>query len=206
MDIKSFDRLYPSPAHAAAADLRDRYAPKTLGTKQSAFRHNRSGTITVIVALAGALIGGLVYTLTPAVDRAAKYSISANLPAASPKAATQPIAPEPIATKPATAAHAPSAQRAAALGQSSSAPETVRISPASRGSSKWIADPLSGDALAAALIVDKRRTVELNAEQLRLMAADRQARDTERPDDRGGDAGDRGRTTDRNSPTPSLDS
>lgn len=206
MDIKSFDRLYPSPAHAAAADLRDRYAPKTLVTKQSAFYRNRSGAITVIVALAGAVLGGLVYPLKPAVDRAAKYSISANLPTPTPKSATQPVAPESTATRPVTSVQAPSAQRMAGLHRSNSASETAKVSPASKGSSKWIADPLSGDALAAALIVDKRRTVELNAEQLRLIAADRQARGTARPDDSGGDAEDRDRTTDRNTPASSRGS
>jgi len=177
MDIESFDRQYPSPAHAAAADLRDRYAPKTILTKRRTFYQNRSGAITVVVALTVALLGGFVYVIKPNSDRISKYSIYADLPTPTRKAATQALSSASSLAKQDTVVHEAATRRLTASHVHQPGATTAQPSSPGRGSSRWIANPLSGDALAAALIVDKQQTVELNAEQLRLMTVAHEERD-----------------------------
>jgi hypothetical protein len=167
MDIEEFDRLYPSPAHAAAADLSDRYAPKP-----KRFQRDRSGAVAVIASLVASLLAGSVYALKANEGRAANYSIQTDIPERPSKVVAQQTARTSPATKPIARLGAASAPSVTAFHHSRPAATTYKPIRHRGGASKWIADPLSGDALAAALIVDKRRTVELNAEQLKLMADD----------------------------------
>lgn len=177
MDIELFDRRYPSPAHAAAADLRDRYALTTISTKRRAFHQNNSGAITVVVALAVALLGVVVYVIKPNNDRPIKYSIYAGLPISIQKSTTRSLPIKSSLSKQNTVLHRTAVRHFTASRVHQPRSKIAKSILPGISSSKWIANPLSGDALAAALIVDKRQTVELNAEQLRLMAVTRKEQD-----------------------------
>lgn len=173
MDIERFDRLYPSPAHAAAADLRDRYAPKARMIEPRRLRRNLAGAISVVVGLVAALFGSAAYILELGVKNVSSHAVYADVPARAPHVVIQQLIPAPALTS--SSAHRPaqSTRNLATSHKSGPTPTASKSRQLGKGSSKWIADPLSGDALVAALIVDHRRTVEVNAEQLRLMATDR---------------------------------
>ena len=173
MDIDRFDKLYPTPAHAAAAELSDRYAPKTRTVEPGRSLRDRSGATTIIAGLAAALLGGTGYVLMIGGERAPDHSIHSDIPSQAPRSALQQAAPRTAFVTPIVPGHAPSKQPAKTLRDDRPYPVSKKPSQPGRRPSKWIADPLYGDALAAALIVDKQRTVELNAEQLDLMASDR---------------------------------
>jgi hypothetical protein len=174
MDIERFDKLYPTPAHAAAADLNDRYAPKTGTVEPGRALRDRSGATTIIAGLAAALLGGTGYVLMVGGERAPDRSIHSDTPSRAPRSAVLHAAPRTALVTPIVPDHAQSGQPAKTLGDDGRYRVSKKPSYPNKRSSKWIADPLYGDALAAALIVDKQRTVELNAEQLQLMATNRE--------------------------------
>ncbi len=168
MDIEKFDRLYPSPAHAAAADLRDRYAPRHLQPEPRSLVPDRSGIVIGVAALTAAFLGGAAYVLTAGqtlkpTPSNRKIQVSLAVPAAeqlAPTARVLPVPAQPII--------APRSTIVAGY-RTRAAPELEKPVPERKGSSGWILDPLSGDALAAALVIDKQRTIELNAQQLGKM-------------------------------------
>jgi hypothetical protein len=174
MDIERFDRLYPTPAHAAAADLGDRYASKTRTVGLGQALRDRSGATTIIAGLAAALLGSAGYVLMAGGERAPDHSIHSDIPSRAPRPAVLQTAPRTALVTPIVSDHAPSGQPAKTLGDDRLYRVSKKRSYPNKRSSKWIADPLYGDALAAALVVDKQRTVELNAEQLQLMATNRE--------------------------------
>lgn len=176
MDIEEFDRLYPSPAHAAAADLSDRYAPKPRAAKLRRLHRDPSGTITLVAALLAPLLGGTLYLLKVNGDRPSTYSVQADIPERTTKVVARHAPPAATGTKPLVALRATTERRVSALHSRRPAAPAYKPVRSGAGSSKWIADPLFGEALAAALIVDKNRTIELNADQLKLMAKDNTAK------------------------------
>lgn len=173
MDIEKFDHLYPTPAHAAAADLRDRYAPEALRIEPRRLSRNRAGAISVVVGLAAALFGGAAYLLDLAVTSVPNYAVYADVPPRGPSAVVQQPVPAPALISIPADRPARLARHLATPHKRGPSPTAFKSQQLVKSSSKWIAEPLSGDALVAALIVDHRRTVELNAEQLRLMAEDK---------------------------------
>lgn len=174
IDIKEFDRLYPSPAHAAAADWSDRYLLKRLDPEGSSFLNDRAGIVIGLVALAVGLLGGTAYVLmvgqttkTAAAERTVQ-SVAA-VPAVKRLVPLLPVlhvSAEPTSGLRRTIVEVPRFSHA-----------LKHAKPASerKGSSGWILDPLSGDALAAALVIDKQRTIELNSQQLDAMKTDNRA-------------------------------
>lgn len=171
MDIEKFDRLYPSPAHAAAADLRDRYAPKHVQPESRSLIPDRSGIVIGVAALTAAILGGTAYMLTagqtlkPTAGNRT-IQVSSAVPAVErlvPIARVVPASAQPRVAPRRTIVVAPGTRPAPRLEK----PVHER-----KGSSGWILDPLSGDALAAALVIDKQRTIELNARQLGKMTKD----------------------------------
>lgn len=170
MDIERFDKLYPTPADAAAADLSDRYTSKTRTVELGHALRDRSGATTIIAGLAAALLGGAGFVLMAGGERAADRSIHSDTPSRAPRSAVLQAAPRTALVTPIVPDHARSGQPAKTLGDHGRYRVPKKPSYPNKRSSKWIAEPLYGDALAAALIVDKQRTVELNAEQLQLMA------------------------------------
>ncbi len=171
MDIEKFDRLYPSPAHAAAADLRDRYAPRHLQPEPKSLVPNRSGIVIGVAALAAAFLGGTAYVLTAgqtskATDGKGTILVSSAVPAVEqlvPVARVVPASAEPrIAPR----------RIIVADYRTMAEPKLEKPAPERKGSSGWILDPLSGEALASALVIDKQRTIELNAQQLGKMTKD----------------------------------
>lgn len=173
MDVERFDGLYPTPAHAAAADLRDRYAPQTRIIGPRRLRRDRAGAISVVVGLVAALIGGAAYIMDLGIKNVRNYAVYADVPARVPHVVVQQPVPAPAVTFSPAGRPAQSARYPSTLPKSGPSLAAFKGQQLGNGSSNWIADPLSGDALIAARIVDHRRTVELNAEQLRLMAEDR---------------------------------
>jgi hypothetical protein len=173
MDIERFDKLYPTPADAAAADLGDRYASEARTVELGQALRDRSGATTIIAGLAAALLGGAGYVLMAGGDRAPDNSVHSDTPSRAPRSAVLQAAPRTALVTPIVPDHAPSGQPAKTLGDDRRYHVLKKPSYPNKRASKWIADPLYGDALAAALIVDKQRTVELNAEQLQLMATNR---------------------------------
>ncbi len=171
MDIEKFDRLYPSPAHAAAADLRDRYAPKRIQPEVRSLVTDRSGMIIGVAALTAAFLGGTAYVLTAGQTikaTAGKRTVQVAVAVPStkplvPMTVVVPVPPQPRVAPRRTNVVAPGTRPAPRLEK----PVHER-----KGSSGWILDPLSGDALAAALVIDKQRTIELNARQLGKMTKD----------------------------------
>jgi hypothetical protein len=174
MDIERFDKLYPTPADAAAADRSDRYASETRTVDLGHALRDRSGATTIIAGLAAALLGGAGYVLMAGGDRAPDNSVHSDTPSRAPRSAVQQTAPRTAFVIPIVPDQAPSGQPVKTLRDGRPYPVSKKPSQPGKRPSKWIADPLYGDALAAALIVDKQRTVELNAEQLQLMASDRE--------------------------------
>jgi len=168
MDIEKFDRLYPSPAHAAAADWSDRYAPKHLKPESKSFLVDRSGIVIGVAALAAAFLGGAAYVLTVG-QTVKKSGPKKTIQVATAVPAVKRLVPlAPVMPPPAEPTVAPRRTNVADA-QARSAPERKKLVPTRKGSSGWILDPLSGDALAAALVIDKQRTIELNAQQLGTM-------------------------------------
>ena len=168
MDIDKFDRLYPSPAHAAAADWSDRYLTRRLEPESRSSLTDRSGVVVGVAALVAALLSGTVYVLmagktakTSRVERT--IQLVAAVPVVKRLPPLRPVSPI-TAERTVTLRHT-----TVAVSQVRSAPQRIKPTHAKAGSSGWILDPLSGDALAAALVVDKQRTIELNAQQLGKM-------------------------------------
>lgn len=177
MDVSEFDKKYPSPAHAAAFELEKRYITRSPRSFLR-LRFDRSGAVTVGTALIAAAAGTylLLAELNQRIVRPG--SITAYAPrqvlAYSPTSKRKDyshnsrMAPGSGVIVPQPLARANEANRRRSA-------NVKRITPPV-SKSRWIADPLSGEELRAALIVDKRKTVELNAEQLRLMAQAREQR------------------------------
>ncbi len=168
MDIEKFDRLYPSPAHAAAADWSDRYATKPLPPIRKSFLADRSGLVAGLAALTAALLGIAAYVLT--VEKTGEKSgvkktiqVIAAVPAVKRLALVAPI------TTPAAELTVSPRRINVSNGRARPAPDRKKVVITEKGSSGWILNPLSGDALAAALVIDKQRTIELNAQQLGTM-------------------------------------
>ncbi len=171
MDIEKFDRLYPSPAHAAAADLRDRYAPKRFQPEARSLVTDRSGMIIGVTALTAAILGGTAYVLT-AGQTLKSTAANRTIQVSSAAPAVERLVP--IARVVPASAQPRVAPRRAIVAdyQTRAEPKSEKPAPERKGSSGWILDPLSGEALAAALVIDKQRTIELNAQQLGKMTKD----------------------------------
>ncbi len=167
MDIEKFDRLYPSPAHAAAADWSDRYAPKHLKPESKSFLVDRSGIVIGVAALAAAFLGGAAYVLT--VGQTVKKYPKKTIQVATAVPAVKRLVPLAPVMPPSVDPTVTPRRTNVADAQARSAPERKKVVSTRKGSSGWILDPLSGDALAAALVIDKQRTIELNAQQLGTM-------------------------------------
>lgn len=175
MDIEKFDRLYPTPAHAAHAESMERTAARYRETESRDLLRDRSGAILVTAALAASLLGGLALVSKANQDQTSGDPVKARIVAPARRVVSRQI-PDPVSKHVQQAVADVEVDRARTVVlPHPSKPTHGPDKPAtpSQGSSDWILHPLSGDALAAALIVDKRQTVELNAEQLRLMAEER---------------------------------
>lgn len=180
MDIEKFDRLYPSPAHAAAADWSDRYAPRPLQPEGRSLLTDRSGLVVGIAALAAAILGVAAYVLT--VEQTVKKSApKKTIQVAAVVPSVKRLVPPAAIMPPAAGSTVTPRRTIEAKPRTRSAPERKKAVSTRKGSSGWILDPLSGDALAAALAIDKQRTIELNAQQLGTMTKG-EIRPTRTPD------------------------
>jgi hypothetical protein len=173
--VDRFDTKYPTPAHAAAAERRER------GRVQDELRHgprtvlrDRAAKVTIAAALIGAAIGALMLggslgqrAAGPQVPAAVTEQAVPAVPSTPPTPAALQIAqvarPGRRGDPPATRRFLPSATMRGHGGR----PEgQVKRPPRRQAGSPWIAEPLQGDALRLALIEDRRRTIELNDAEL----------------------------------------
>lgn len=176
-----FDAKYPTPAHAAAAERRERQRV------QAEFRRgrrtvlrDRAAKVTIAAALVGAIAGALVLS--------AGLRHRAGAPAVSPAATDQAVpAFRPIPSAPksselaealpsinAVSAPAPHHARrpaTATLARVATSNGNAATASSVLADSPQIAEPLQGEALRLALIEDRKRTMELNDAELNRLAS-----------------------------------
>jgi hypothetical protein len=175
-----FDAKYPTPAHAAAAERRERERVQAdFRRGRRTVLRDRAAKVTIAAALVGAVAGALVL--------GAGLRHRAGAPAASPAATNQAVPafrPDPSAPKlselaeaspPINAVSAPAPRdtrrpATATLTHIATNRDADTASSVLAGSPQ-IAEPLQGEALRLALIEDRKRTMELNDAELSRLAS-----------------------------------